>query len=77
MRRRDSAIATARNLVYRQALVEKADKVCEKADAYGSAVMVGGFTTDATTDVLIEVCEDCGDAVIPCVDHLLWRCTRT
>ena len=73
-KRRDALIAGARNLAYRQGLVEKAHKVCLKADADGSAVMCGGFATDATCGVSIEVCGDCGELVIPTVDHLLWDC---
>jgi hypothetical protein len=81
-KRRDSVMARAEGLHYTPELGEGLKALAAACpDAWARGVMVGGFSTEA----LFQACRDgggrarrwctcCGQAVVPSVHHVAWRC---
>jgi hypothetical protein len=73
--RRDSALAGG---VHFQPTADLAHWLrCAVASLGGHcvAVLTGGLTTQASRSPPPQRCEDCGEVVVPSVDHVLWQCS--
>lgn len=73
--RRDAAMAREQGVVPTAALADWLRAAAKKVDAHGVAVLTGGMSTAATASVVPQRCPDCGEDVVPCIQHVLWECS--
>lgn len=74
--RRDSQVAQSVQLVVDQDTVPQLRRLYEHVSADGRAVMLGGFTTQATDDASrarLMICNHCQGGP-PFLEHVLWTC---
>ena len=75
--RRDAQIAQAAGLLFSDTLCDRLRRIAKDLDDDALACLVGGMYTDASrrgAGARQGFCWDCSQAVVPCVDHVLWFC---
>ena len=59
-------------------LVSKLRQIAKGLDVHSLAVMTGGTRSEASivwdTELDRTVCPDCSKAVVPCLEHIFWKC---
>jgi hypothetical protein len=73
--RRDAAVAREQDVKFAERVSTQLHKACLRArTADHAAILLGGFSTEATCESPVPFCPDCEELVVPSLEHVLWRC---